>query len=288
MEQDELIERLKRSRARERQARQDAERLIEEKSRALYIANKELEAANAKIRTELRVAEEYIRSVLPKERDGELTTRWCFEPSFSLGGDALGYHDLDTHCTAFYLLDVCGHGVGSALLAVSAINTIRSESLPGVNFRDPAEVLAGLNRVFPMSAHGGRFFTIWYGAYDRSTRLLHYASAGHPPGLLATIDGYRVLDVRNIMIGVAADAEFESDCVKCPSGSRLTIFSDGTFEIKRADGKWGNMKEFLERLRSMKPDEPLKTLVKEAREAAGRADLHDDFSVMQVRFGRSP
>ncbi len=88
------------------------------------------------------------------------------------------------------------------------------------------------------------------------------------------------------MIGVAADAEFESDCVKCPTGSRLTIFSDGAFEIKRANGKWGDMEEFLQRLRSMKPDEPLKTLVKEAREAAGRADLDDDFSLMQVRFGR--
>ena len=286
MEQDELIQRLKRSRARERRARQDAERLIEEKSRALYIANNELEAANAKIRTELRVAEEYIRSVLPKERDGELTTRWCFEPSFSLGGDALGYHDVDTNCTAFYLLDVCGHGVGSALLAVSVINAIRSASLPGVDFLDPVQVLNGLNRAFPMSAHRNRFFTIWYGVYDSATRQLHYASAGHPPALLETIDGYRVLDVRNTMIGVAADAEFESDCVKCPSGSRLTMFSDGTFEIKRADGSWGNMEEFLERLKSMKPDEPLETLLKEAREAAGRAELNDDFSLMQVRFGR--
>ena len=183
-------------------------------------------------------------------------------------------------------MDVCGHRVGSALLAVSAVDAIRSASLPDVDFRDPVEVLNGLDRAFPMSAHRNRFFTIWYGAYDRSTRLLHYASAGHPPGLLATIDGYRVLEMRNIMIGVTADMEFESDCVKCPSGSRLTIFSDGTFEIKRADGSWGNMEEFLERLKSMKPDEPLETLLEEAREAAGRAELNDDFSLMQVRFGR--
>ncbi len=96
----------------------------------------------------------------------------------------------------------------------------------------------------------------------------------------------RLLSHPGLSTGGAYTAVGTYDHTECSSGSRLTIFSDGTFEIKRADGKWGNMEEFLERLRSMKPDEPLKTLVKEAREAAGRADLDDDFSLIQVRFGR--
>ena len=44
-----------------------------------------------------------------------MTTRWCFEPSF-----ALGYHDVDTNCTAFYLLDVCGY-VETRLEPVTAL-----------------------------------------------------------------------------------------------------------------------------------------------------------------------
>jgi len=47
---------------------------------------------------------------------------------------------------AMYLLDVCGHGVGAALLSVSALNAIRSEALPQTNFHDPGSVLAALNK----------------------------------------------------------------------------------------------------------------------------------------------
>ena len=45
-------------------------------------------------------------------------------------------------------------------------------------------MLAALNRAFPMEEHAGRFFTIWYGVYDRTSRKLSYASAGHPPAIL--------------------------------------------------------------------------------------------------------
>jgi sigma-B regulation protein RsbU (phosphoserine phosphatase) len=40
--------------------------------------------------------------------------------SAQLGGDGLGYHWMDSERFAFYLLDVSGHGVKSALLAVCA------------------------------------------------------------------------------------------------------------------------------------------------------------------------
>jgi len=46
--------------------------------------------------------------------------------SAQLGGDGLGYHWIDSERFAFYLLDVSGHGVKSALLAVSIIDTLRN------------------------------------------------------------------------------------------------------------------------------------------------------------------
>ena len=49
-----------------------------------------------------------------------------------------------------YLLDVCGHGIGAALLSISVINDLRSESLNQVDFRNPGQVLAELNQVFKM------------------------------------------------------------------------------------------------------------------------------------------
>ena len=105
-------------------------------------------------------------------------------PSTTLGGDGLGYHWLDEDSFAIYLVDVCGHGVGAALHSVSVLNVLRSENLQNTDFRRPDQVLAGLNAVFPMENHKEMYFTIWYGVYNRVSRVLTYASGGHPPALL--------------------------------------------------------------------------------------------------------
>ncbi|MGO4843433.1 PP2C family protein-serine/threonine phosphatase, partial [Rhizobiaceae sp. 2RAB30] len=84
-------------------------------------------------------------------------------PSTELGGDSFGYHAIDDDHMAFYLLDVCGHGVGATLLSVAVINVLRASALPNARFRDPASVLAALNDAFPMEKQNDKFFTIWYG-----------------------------------------------------------------------------------------------------------------------------
>src|SRR4029079_4986957 len=111
---------------------------------------------------------------------------WRFAPSTQLGGDMFGYHWLDPDHLAIYLLDVSGHGVGSSLLAVSATNVLVSQALPGVDFRNPGEVLARLNDVFPMEKQNGKYFTIWYGVFRRPRRSLSGSARRHPPALLFT------------------------------------------------------------------------------------------------------
>jgi serine phosphatase RsbU (regulator of sigma subunit) len=101
----------------------------------------------------------------------------------SLGGDSFGCHWLDEDTFAIYLVDVSGHGVGAALLSVSVMNALRSQSLPDINFNNPEQVLASLNVAFPSEENNDMFFTIWYGVYNKSTRELTYASVGHPPAL---------------------------------------------------------------------------------------------------------
>ena len=43
---------------------------------------------------------------------------------------------------------VSGHGVGAALLSVSVMNTLRSQSLPDIDFRDCKQVLESLTLNF--------------------------------------------------------------------------------------------------------------------------------------------
>jgi sigma-B regulation protein RsbU (phosphoserine phosphatase) len=86
-------------------------------------------ASQAALNSELMQAAAYVRALLPPRLAGDIRTDWEFIPSTSLGGDSFGYHWIDADHFAMYLLDVCGHGVGAALLSISVINTLRSESL---------------------------------------------------------------------------------------------------------------------------------------------------------------
>ena len=136
--------------------------------------------------------------------------------STSLGGDAFGYHWLDENHFAMYLLDVSGHGVGAALLSVSAMETLRSQNLPDTDFRNPAEVLKRLNNAFQMENHHQMFFTIWYGVYDKMAQKIVYSSGGHPPALLYTGESlesghFHELMTKNMIIGGFPDVEYENN-----------------------------------------------------------------------------
>jgi sigma-B regulation protein RsbU (phosphoserine phosphatase) len=79
---------------------------------------------------ELSDAGNYITSLLPKPLHGRISTGISFIPSAQLGGDFPGYHWIDETHLAIYLVDVSGHGIRSALLAVSIANLLRNQGIP--------------------------------------------------------------------------------------------------------------------------------------------------------------
>ncbi len=237
-------------------------------------AHEALRRSQAALQDELDQAARYVQSLLPEPIDERVRTRWKFIPSASLGGDAFGYHWLDDDHFVCYLLDVSGHGVGAALLGVSVLNALRSRSLPGTDFHDPGQVLAGLGGAFPMSSHGGKFFTIWYGVFEASTRTLRYAGGGHPPALLFAPPGG--VPVRfpsdGPMPGLVPGLAYTTQTAAVPPASRLLLYSDGLYEIRKPDGSAYDHDEMIDDLRGRRgqPARPRGHRAGGARSAAGR------------------
>ena len=249
-----------------------------------------LQASQQVLANDLATAATYVRSLLPPpQRMGSVAADWRFIPSAALGGDAFGYHHLDETHVAVYLLDVCGHGVGAALLSVSALNAIRSEALPQTDFHEPGSVLAALNKAFPMERQNDMFFTIWYGVYDTAARSLRWAGGGHPPALLLPPDGGqpRLLDSDGPLIGAVDGLEFESSHVAVPAGARLVVYSDGAFEISRPDGTMWPFDEFVRVLAAPPAGAACRMdgLVTHVRAIAGRDEFNDDFSMLELELG---
>ena len=245
-----------------------------------------IEETQAHLKSELDEAAKYVRSIFPAPTETPFRIDWSYAPSMELGGDAFGYHWIDDDHLAIYLLDVCGHGVGASLLSVSAINVLRSGSLPKTDFCDPAQVLAGLNNAFPMEQQNNMYFTIWYGVYHKPSRMLRHASGGHPPSLLLKPDGTMdELRAPGMLIGAMPDMTFASETCEIPAGSRLLVLCDGTYEIKKTDGAMIDWEDFTTFMREhgTQPD-GLEKLLAWVRELRGGGALEDDFSIVRVQF----
>lgn len=247
-----------------------------------------LQRSQAALAAELAEAAQYVRSLLPAPLEGAIATAWEFVSSTSLGGDGFGYFDIDADHFAMFLLDVCGHGVGAALLSVSAMNALTAQTLPEVDFRDPTQVLAGLNDAFEMEKHNNMYFTIWYGVLHRPTRALRYCSAGHPPAVVVA-DGGRPQCLRSeaMPIGTWPDAVFAEGVTTLPLAARLYLFSDGAYEITRLDGTLMRYDDFVAVLaardESSGPDR-VAAVIDAARATQGAPGFEDDVSLLELAF----
>jgi sigma-B regulation protein RsbU (phosphoserine phosphatase) len=153
-------------------------------------------------------------------------------------------------------------------------------------------VLAGLNNAFPMEQQSGRFFTIWYGVYRKSTRELRYASAGHPPAVLLEDVGNGTpriteLGTKGLIIGVLPDVEFECQSHTLDKRGYLYLFSDGIYEVSNSNGSTIPFPQFIDCLveASTKKPSSLDSMLLQVRRLARRESFEDDVSIVEVVFG---
>jgi phosphoserine phosphatase RsbU/P len=257
--------------------------------RDLAQSRDELLRVHTRLRRELHDAQHYVLAILPAPVVEPIAVDWLFVPSTELGGDSFGYQWIDGEHYALYLLDVCGHGVGSALLSITVANTLRSGALQNTDFRSPEAVLSSLNQAFQMENQNGLYFTIWYGVYHRPTGTLRYASAGHPPPILVRGAGEQrgkaePLPGVGCPVGILPDFLYESNECTLAGPARLFLFSDGAYEIQQPDGTMLESEAFEEVLTRAVPEgsSELQELLRFVRDFHGSEDLDDDFSIIKI------
>lgn len=269
---------------------------LKEQNEKIALQNDELLKANDVqehlldvINRELSRASDYVKSILPNpiiEADHKVFIDWKFVPSSKLGGDMFGYKMLDDDNLAIYLLDVCGHGVRSALYSVSVVNAINYKSLPGVDFYSPASVFTGLNKIFDMREHNDLYFTMWYCVYNVQTKRLTYASAGHPPAILITKDlNFKLLESGNFFIGGVPNYLYqESSCI-LEQGDCFFIYSDGAYEVRKSEHEYitiNELKDYL--LTNFEKTDLLDNLFDYIQKINFDESLEDDFSIMKIKI----
>jgi len=272
----------------------------------LVALNQELLEKQKRIEEDLAAAAEIQKSLLPKETGGfeKFNIAWYFEPCEHIGGDILNIIQLDDHLWAIYVLDVSGHGVPAAMLAVSVSQLLqpytgylmkkRKGKASKIELKNPAEVLNLLDREYPFERFNN-FFTISYVILDTANNTLQYSNAGHPPPILQRSDGSLELLTQgghSIGMGSFKTARkgknfFGEESLALHSGDKLFVYSDGITEYQnRSGGFFGNDRLFreLKELNHLPVSETVDTLIKTIKTFGGDLKPQDDVTLLGLQI----
>jgi sigma-B regulation protein RsbU (phosphoserine phosphatase) len=231
---------------------------------SLHERHAELSAANARIKRDLDAAARVQQTLLPSKLNDipGLEFAWRFQPCQELGGDGLNIMRLDDEHVGFYIVDVTGHGVASALLSFSIsheldghapLGSVLTQPIPGTNrvrIVSPAEVAATLTAKFPFDPRTEKFFTMFYGVLHVTSRELRYVSAGSPsPILLRPGQIPALLASDGLPIGIA-EIDYEERTLTLQPGDRLFLYSDGVSEAMSPTDEVFGMSRLVESLQA--------------------------------------
>jgi sigma-B regulation protein RsbU (phosphoserine phosphatase) len=200
-----------------------------------------------------------------------------------VSGDLYDFIAVDSDSMAFVLGDVCGKGIGAALLVANLQACLRSLQDMA---RDPAKLMDRVNRLFFESTRPEHFATLFYGVYNSRRRRLDYVNCGHPsPVLLRGDDSTHLLQPTATVLGAFKERGFQSEAVEVATDDQLFVFSDGFSEAnlseanaEEEDGNWP-----LQTIRQVGSKRQKGAAGKLANEAAAWGPIRDDITVMHLR-----
>jgi PAS domain S-box-containing protein len=154
-------------------------------------------------------------------------------PPLEIGGDWYDVAELPGGRIGIIVGDCVGRGLGAASVMGQLRSACRALLLdsPG-----PARALAALDR-FAALIPDALATTVFCGVLDPATGELTYASAGHPPGILALADGRtELLDQgRSLALALDPDRPRGEATAHVPEGALLLLYTDGLVERRRVD-----------------------------------------------------
>ncbi len=163
-----------------------------------------------------------------------VTFDYAYRPCEELGGDFFSLLPLDADRVLFYISDVSGHGVASALITIFTQTFLGTHA---AQHPDPAELLACFNRQFIAESLGDKYVGTFLAVLDLRSGDLTWSSAGMTAPPILYRDGEAgVLAMESFPVGLVPDARYVNRTVPAPPGTSVLMYSDGLTDITDAAG----------------------------------------------------
>ncbi len=275
---------------------------LKKSNESLKRALAELERKQERIENDLKAAAIIQRSLLPESppRLNTVNFAWEFRPSHKIGGDIFNLFFVDDHHLGIYVLDVSGHGVPSAMVAVtvsqllrppngveSSILKKRISSPPYYEIVSPSKVLATLDITYPIERFE-KFFTMTYMVFNYQNGNISYSNAAHPfPVIVRKSGELEFLDRGGSIIGLGTGDGFEEGKARLEAGDRMFLYTDGILEYRNADKLFFGQERFhsiLTNSRHLPLDDALKRVMESLDEFDNDPVPQDDITILGIEF----
>jgi sigma-B regulation protein RsbU (phosphoserine phosphatase) len=237
----------------------------------LKILNQELTQKQNRLELDLSAAAEIQKSLLPKDQyfSDMMEVAWKFRPCDKIGGDIFNIIPLNGEHCAFYMIDVAGHGVQAAMIAVTVYQYLQPQvgnlasgtmaTSSAQQIRRPAKVLEFLDREYPFERFNS-FFTMNYVVLNTATGVMTAGSAGHPPPIILRQDGRlrtmktggRPIGTIDLRLSDDVPVAFLEDHEQIQPGDKLLFYTDGVTEYQNDRSEIYGKSRFHEKLLELK------------------------------------
>ncbi len=152
-----------------------------------------------------------------------------------VGGDFYDLFEVESGCWLALVGDVCGTGAEAAAITSQVRYTARALAS---RVDSPAELLHEVNAAL-LERGDSRFCTALVARLKPHDGVVDVAlsSAGHPPPVLISQRGTRLVDCPGTLLGVYADATQGEVELTLISGEALALYTDGVIETRDAGGE---------------------------------------------------
>jgi len=199
-------------------------------------SNRASQRGEGPLDVELRLLVEEIYGPASRDLPGLSFGRayWSATAAFPYGGDVVDVFHYANCCTSVAVIDISGHGIGSAKHAGLIKHALRAYVSQGY---DALAAIRALNRLCIESCtfegESDFFATAFFAIVDAERQTMDYVSAGHEGACLVRGEGRRSFYATGPILGLFDDdLAFRQETLSLESGDIIAAVTDGFTEAR--------------------------------------------------------
>ena len=202
----------------------------------MHEKNQILKEFEVHIKEQLNMAAKTLGMILPKQAEfSNYSFKWIFQPAEYLGGDIFSYFEIGEKKMIFYLIDVSGHGISSALVSLM-INSILRQNKEMLYTKgelvSPAIIAERLNESLKIIEESMIYCTLVLGIVEKDTGKITFTQAAHPSPIILRKNGLiEEVGVVSPPVGLLPNSTYEDCEIYLNDGDQMIIYTDGITDI---------------------------------------------------------